>query len=202
MAAAGQRNKRGRELPHVRSQGQRPRVPGCDGAGKARRSHPAFEVREAAGRSYLAPEARGGSREDQPEERFLSRHRRAQRSYPTLKVRNNSSKEIPLVQRDILPGNKEDCLYLLVTRNLWPKGNTYVPSTHGTRISKVKYLATTRNHCLADGHFRYFAVCLVSLFCIFRSSPAKMVYNEYTLYVQNTLSFVIHSTEVLGAVLW
>lgn len=29
-----------------------------------------------------------------------------------------------------------------------------------------------------------------------------MVYNEYTLDVQNTLSFIIHSPEVLGAVLW
>ena len=63
---AGRRTKRGQELPHVRSQGQRPRVPGCDGAGKARRSHPAFEVREAAGRSYLAPEARGGDPEEPP----------------------------------------------------------------------------------------------------------------------------------------
>ena len=63
--AAGRRTKRGRELPHVRSQGQRPRVPGCDGAGKARRSHPAFEVREAAGRSYPVAEASGG-REETP----------------------------------------------------------------------------------------------------------------------------------------
>ena len=33
------------ELPHVRSQGQRPRVPGCDGAGMAERRYPASEVR-------------------------------------------------------------------------------------------------------------------------------------------------------------
>ena len=30
----------GEELPHVRGQGQRPRVPGCDGAGMAERSYP------------------------------------------------------------------------------------------------------------------------------------------------------------------
>ena len=33
------------ELPHVRSQGQRPRVPDCDGTGMAERSYPASEVR-------------------------------------------------------------------------------------------------------------------------------------------------------------
>ena len=41
------------ELPHVRGQGQRPRVPGCDGAGTAEGSYPASEVR-------------GGSREELP----------------------------------------------------------------------------------------------------------------------------------------
>ena len=41
------------ELPHVRVQGQRPRVPGCDGAGMAKRSYPTSEVR-------------GSSREEQP----------------------------------------------------------------------------------------------------------------------------------------
>ena len=33
------------ELPPVRGQGQRPRVPDCDGAGTAERSYPASEVR-------------------------------------------------------------------------------------------------------------------------------------------------------------
>ena len=41
------------ELPHVRGQGRRPGVPGCDSAG-------------AAGKSYPMPEARGGGREKQP----------------------------------------------------------------------------------------------------------------------------------------
>ena len=45
--------KCGRELPRIRDQGQRPRVPGCDGAGTAERSYPVSEVR-------------GGSREEQP----------------------------------------------------------------------------------------------------------------------------------------
>lgn len=58
----------------------------------------------------------------------------------------------------------------------YPKLNTW--QLPGTTAWLIDYL-------------RYFAVCLVSLFCIFRSSPAKMVANEYTLYVQNSLSFVI-----------
>ena len=41
------------ELPHVRGQGQRPRVPGCDRAGTAERSYPTSE-------------ARGGGRDELP----------------------------------------------------------------------------------------------------------------------------------------
>ena len=41
------------ELNHIRGQRQRPRVPGCDGAGTAERSYPASE-------------ARGSGREEQP----------------------------------------------------------------------------------------------------------------------------------------
>ena len=33
------------ELPHVRGQGQQPRIPDCDGAETAERSYPASEVR-------------------------------------------------------------------------------------------------------------------------------------------------------------
>ena len=42
------------ELPHVRGQGQWPRVPGYDGAGTAERSYPASEVR-GSGREELPP---------------------------------------------------------------------------------------------------------------------------------------------------
>ena len=48
--------------------------------------------------SHPEPEARGGSWEEPPEERWLRRHRSAKRSYPTLKVRNSGGKEIPLIQ--------------------------------------------------------------------------------------------------------
>ena len=43
------------ELPHVRGQGQRPRVPDCDGAGTAERSYPASEVRGGDKKSYPTP---------------------------------------------------------------------------------------------------------------------------------------------------
>ena len=54
------------ELPHVRGQGQRRRVPDCDGAGTAQKSYPASEVRGGGERSYLASEVRGGGQEEIP----------------------------------------------------------------------------------------------------------------------------------------
>ena len=82
----------GEELPHVRGEGQWPRVPGCDGAGTTERSHPASEVRVVAGRSHPASKvgatvwrscpaykARGGGQEEQPtsKEQWLCWRRRA-----------------------------------------------------------------------------------------------------------------------------
>ena len=54
------------ELPHVRGQGQQPRVPGCDGAGMAEKSYPSPRPGVAAGRSNPTPEARGSGREEKP----------------------------------------------------------------------------------------------------------------------------------------
>ena len=53
-----------------------------------------------AGRTNPTPEARGGGQEDQPYVlgSWLHRRRRAQRSYPTLKVRKGDSEEIPLIK--------------------------------------------------------------------------------------------------------
>ena len=50
--------------------GQRLRVPGCNGAGTAERSYPASKV-GAAGRSHLAPDARGSDPEEPPRARGL-----------------------------------------------------------------------------------------------------------------------------------
>ena len=62
-----QRTKCGlEELPHVRGQGQRPRVPGCNGAGTAERSYPRPRSGATAERSYPTSEARDGTREEQP----------------------------------------------------------------------------------------------------------------------------------------
>ena len=58
LCLSDQRTKCGcEELPHVRGQGQRLRVPDCNGAGKAERSYLASEV-GAAGRSYPTPPRR------------------------------------------------------------------------------------------------------------------------------------------------
>ena len=54
------------ELPCVRGQGQRPRVPDCDGTGMAERGYPVSEVRGGDKRSYPASEVRGSGREEQP----------------------------------------------------------------------------------------------------------------------------------------
>ena len=59
-AAATRRTKRGR------GQGQRRRVPGCDGAGTAERSYPSPRSGAEARGSHPAPEARGGSQEEKP----------------------------------------------------------------------------------------------------------------------------------------
>ena len=47
------------ELPHVRGQGQRPRVPGCDGAGTPEKSHASPRSGATAERSYPASKVRG-----------------------------------------------------------------------------------------------------------------------------------------------
>ena len=43
------------ELPHVRGQGQWPRVPDCGGAGTAERSYPRVRGQGSAERSYPTP---------------------------------------------------------------------------------------------------------------------------------------------------
>ena len=59
MAAAGALSAGGRRwpraTPHPRS-GQRPRMPGCDGAGKAEKSYPTSEARGGGERSHPATE--------------------------------------------------------------------------------------------------------------------------------------------------
>ena len=61
------------ELPHVRGEGQQPRVPGCDGAGTAERSYPSPRSGAAAGRSYPTSEVRGSGQEELPHLRSQGR---------------------------------------------------------------------------------------------------------------------------------
>ena len=76
------------ELPHVRGQGQWPRVPGYDGAGTAEKSYLVSEVRATAERSYPASEVRGHGREELPHA-------------PTPKARGGGREEQPHVQRAV-----------------------------------------------------------------------------------------------------
>ena len=84
-------------------QGKRPRVPGCDSAGTAEKSYPSPRSGAVAERSYPTPPrprpgAAAGRTNPTSKETWLHRHRRAERSYPTLKVRKGSGEEIHLVQ--------------------------------------------------------------------------------------------------------
>ena len=81
------------ELPHVRGQGQRPRVPDCDGAGTAERSYPTSEVR-GGGREEL-PHVRGQGgwpRGATPRARSGGE---AKRSYPASEVRGSDKRSSP-----------------------------------------------------------------------------------------------------------
>ena len=108
------------ELPQARDQGLRPRVPGCEGAGAAKRNYqdrgqgwwlggatPCPRSGAAAGRHYHMPEARGGCRECQAamaQEQQSARPQRrssrrvpggdgegaAERSYPRPEARGGS----------------------------------------------------------------------------------------------------------------
>ena len=62
------------------------------------RSQPEPEARGCSWMKLPTPEARARVQEEQPEEWWLRRHRRASRSYPKLKVRNGGGKEISLIQ--------------------------------------------------------------------------------------------------------
>ena len=64
------------ELPQVRGQGRRPRMPGCDTAGAAERTYPASEVRGSGREELPHIEVRGGGREELPQLRGQGRQPR------------------------------------------------------------------------------------------------------------------------------
>ena len=72
---------------YAQGQGQRPRAPGCYGAGAAEGSYLMPKVRAAAERSYPTSK-----------ERRLHGCKRAERRYYTHKVRRGGREEIPLIQ--------------------------------------------------------------------------------------------------------
>ena len=64
------------------------------------------------------PKARAKSREEQPEEWWLRRCRRAKSSYPTLKARNRGGREIPLIQ-----GKEQQLRFARAAVNRYPMSN-------------------------------------------------------------------------------
>ena len=54
------------ELPHIRRQGQQPRVPGCNSAGMAKMSYPASKVRGGGQEELPHAQGRGNGRKEQP----------------------------------------------------------------------------------------------------------------------------------------
>ena len=78
------------ELPDVRGQGQRARVPGCDSTGTDQRSYPTSEVR-------------GSSREELPHVRGQG-WRPAGRSYPMPNVRAAAERSSPMSKERWLHG--------------------------------------------------------------------------------------------------
>ena len=76
------------ELPHIRGQGQQPKVPGWEGPGTAKRSYPTYEVE---GRSWedLMPE--------RPQPRGVTPHPRSGAAGDSARLRRhrNSGEEPP-----------------------------------------------------------------------------------------------------------
>ena len=68
------------ELPHVRGQGQWPRVPDCDGTGTAERSYPASEIGGRLRGNTESPKSGVATRGVTPRSRSVAA---ARRSYPT-----------------------------------------------------------------------------------------------------------------------
>ena len=102
--AAGWCTKHGQELPHLQSQGQRPRVPGCDGAGTAGGATQCPRSGAVGEKSYPASEV-SGSREETPHVRGQGRPGEATsrprpgvvtlRSHPEPEARGGSWEEPP-----------------------------------------------------------------------------------------------------------
>ena len=91
------------ELPHVRGQGQRLRVPGCNSAGTAKRSYPTSEA-SGSGRKEL-PHVRGQGQ--QPRVPGCDGAGTAKRSYPASEARGSGREEQPHVQGAVAMWAKE-----------------------------------------------------------------------------------------------
>ena len=130
-----------RGVPHVRGQGQRPRVPSCDSAGTAERSYPTSKVRgggRGPGEAIPCPRPGVAARRSYPtpKDQWLRGCRRAQRSYSTFKVRKGSGEKIPLAQ------GKEQCL-------CFAGAAVKIPHVQGKR-NACRMVDVARGHQKAD----------------------------------------------------
>ena len=75
-------------------------MPGCNGAGTAKKSYPSPRSGAAAGRSYPTPEARGGGQEDQPHVQgaVAVRAQEGLEELPHVEGQEGRGEEIPLIQ--------------------------------------------------------------------------------------------------------
>ena len=100
------------ELPHVRGQGQQPRVPDCDSAETAERSYPASEVRgggweEIPHAPSRRPGAAGGR--SYPTPLSLRPKAVAGRSNPPTEARGGGREDQPHVQ-GVVAARAQECL--------------------------------------------------------------------------------------------
>ena len=98
------------ELPHIRGQGQRPRVPDCNGAGTAERSYPHPRSGVADGRRYpmpLSPRPGAMGGRSYPMPPCLRPGAVARRSNPMPKARGGGREDQPHVQGAVAAGVQE-----------------------------------------------------------------------------------------------
>ena len=143
---------RPRGVTHIRGQGQRPRVPDCNGTEMAERSYPRPRSGGAAERSYPVSEVRGGGREEIPLApsprpgaaggRSYPMHLRlrpgavGRRSYPTpLRLRPGAvggrSYTMPLSLRPVAAGRRRYPSPHARGQGQWPGGPTPRPRSRG-----------------------------------------------------------------------
>ena len=118
------------ELPHVRGQGQRPRVPGCDSAGTAERSYPVSKVRGATRGDTQRPRSGAATRGVTPRLRSgAATWRRYPR--PKAEARGNGREELPHAPTPEARGGGQEEQLHAGGQGRWLGGPTPRPRSRG-----------------------------------------------------------------------